>query len=417
MGYHYNPPSHLVSGPTTSYSGASYSLERGFEEIIDDYPSTKDVVNDVTHKSALTVWSRIDNYDETSSLGDRYVTDGPLAHQHSWGQYGELNHSAVSVQWPTDGTSLVRKALHEFHNENKVDNLLNLVELPQLLPTLRSMGAFLKTAKNLPLLLTPAKAVVKGSRRRLGKEFLKGSANTHLGYSFGLAPLVSDMNKMYRAMPTIRRLYVDAQRECHDIKTIRARATGKLSLIIPDGIGYSYTPNIPSGNKWTIPGVSQIVPPIQIVVLRGRRDRPKYYSSTLQALDGFLRNYVTGGPASALWEHLPFSFVVDWFVDLSGVIDKLNESLTGLSSQVISLSSSQKWHVEYDIQKIPTLSWPSSTSDWTLTAHSTLKYYHRESTLPPPLVGASSRFGKKQLALSASLLHNIVANLRAYRKL
>jgi hypothetical protein len=117
----------------------------------------------------------------------------------------------------------------------------------------------------------------------------------------------------------------------------------------------------------------------------------------------------TSGPASLAWELVPFSFVLDWFVDLRGVFNLLDNALTGNRKKVVDVSFSQKF--DLTLREIFHPASPyASGQDGTTTATHRVRYYHRE--IPTvSLIGLSGRFGKKQALLTLSLLHQLVPNL------
>lgn len=386
--YGFDPPGLTQTSHVTGLNPGTTSMRESGNEYIEDSDSpNKAGVNDVTHYSAKYTRLLDSNYtEEQHANGHKNTISGPLAHWYSWGTYGVINPTMFDVSWGSDRDALVRAAVAEFRNENKVDNLLNLVEAPELPSSLKNVANLLRK-----------------------KQYLRAFSGGYLGYSFGIAPLRNDMKKMTNAIPKIRNSFNSALQQTRDVITVHKRSGGNLKLNASCP-GYNAHDGTFNGTWEAI--LLQNVPPVSIVTVEGHRDRPKYYSSIFSKMDDFLRTYGTAGPASFLWERLPYSFVADWFVDTSGIVNSLNEALTGLQSRIIRLSYSRKYDVEISIKKVPNSSWVYSLDDHKLTGHNTLKYYHRESILPTS-VGLSSRFGKKQMALSAALLHQIVAKMKS----
>lgn len=370
-------------------------------------------MNTVIHTSQEIERIVIDSYDETNvvvPLGVRYVVSGPNAHWYSWGLYGEVRLSDLSVVYNRSEQALISATVHEFYNENSVDNLLNLVESPKFLPSLRDFDSRLARLEKFQYWPRGWDAKMRRLKLlgRAGKNLLDVGSAGLLGYSFGIAPLVGDMLTMAESIPSIRKGFVSARREADKVIRVRQALVGKPTFNC-SGPGFRSDPDTIDNNWWTVrPEWS--TPPKKICVVTGRRDRPRYYNDTLQKVDRLLRKYLSAGPASAVWEALPFSFVLDWFVDTSKVIDSLNESLTGLDSTIKHVSLSRKIEVDAKVYKLKQATWVSD-SDGKLTVHNRLRDYHRESIQLNTIVRPSGRFGKKQAALAGALLHEIVSKL------
>jgi len=211
----------------------------------------------------------------------------------------------------------------------------------------------------------------------------------------------------------LSKLRQDARRHVDSIGkpvTVYNRNYGTIS-VNPTGVGYE---SDPSGNGWWNMGqILHNVTPVQTVVIRGIRDKNKNMPRALAALDYFVDKYLYTGPATTIWEKIPFSFVIDWFVDLSGVLDELNQSLTGTHHRILDASHSIKWDISIPIVKTYYNStWNYNEMDGYQVGINNIKYYLREPIVPTYSVELNSRFGKRQFAHTSALLYEIVANLR-----
>jgi hypothetical protein len=124
-----------------------------------------------------------------------------------------------------------------------------------------------------------------------------------------------------------------------------------------------------------------------------------------------LKRFGSSGPFTLGWELIPFSFVLDWFVDLRSITDRLDNLVTGNSKSIIDVSFSEKFDVVGSYLVRRTMSGYAPGQPDSVLAFTRMKYYRRIPVTSWPTVGLSGRFGKKQLALSGALLHQKVANL------
>jgi hypothetical protein len=148
--------------------------------------------------------------------------------------------------------------------------------------------------------------------------------------------------------------------------------------------------------------------------VRGVREN-KYFGDFFQKLDFLASRFGSVGPASFLWERIPFSFVVDWFVDLSGVLNYLDNALTGNTKKVKEACISTKWDVIAEIYKLRYNTSLTSSVDGAQIAQCRLGFYHRKLVDPHVSVGLNVRFGKSQASITAALVAQMAANLRSKR--
>jgi hypothetical protein len=116
------------------------------------------------------------------------------------------------------------------------------------------------------------------------------------------------------------------------------------------------------------------------------------------------------GPATTAWELVPLSFVVDWFVDLRNVTDRLDNALTGGSKQIIDVCISEKVYAK-TIGTIQSYGPYVINQAGSVMAESEWHLYTRNPVTDFNKVRFAGRFGKKQASLSAALIYSKVANL------
>jgi hypothetical protein len=145
-----------------------------------------------------------------------------------------------------------------------------------------------------------------------------------------------------------------------------------------------------------------------VATVRGYRS-VQYSSKLFSQLDYMMSRFGVTGPASLAWELVPFSFVVDWFVDLRGITDRLDNLLTGNTKKILDICLSEKLDMTGKTS-VRNYGGYTSSNDGEVIQETQLKYYHRSLGVAPSIVAPSGRFGKKQASLLAALLYQQVAN-------
>lgn len=320
----------------------------------------------------------------------RYRFEGPGAFWFTWDhKFGTIRNDNIVVEFPEHVSRSIEKAIHNFHNVNEVDTLLNIVESPKLISGLRSV-------------------LKGGSKTSFLKRLRRGDgSNAYLYYSFGLAPLISDMQKIRKAMVAVK---ADIDRQLRALRGQRVShysCFGQFTGFTGMGSGFGAPDN--NDNSYWHSALQSVRAPRRVITCRGSW-AARYNSDLLNRLDYLLRRFLSAGPASYVWERIPFSFVVDWFLDLSSIIDGLDRLLTGSDSSISDVCLSESWRVQCPIYKHKRALQVSSFDNQQVGIND-LVYYRREPQIvAPSQVQLSGRFGKKQLSLAAALLHQILAN-------
>lgn len=219
------------------------------------------------------------------------------------------------------------------------------------------------------------------------KGFFKNIASGHLNWSFGYKPFISDLTKLYDGLVTWQARLDKFQRQqgltlvrhykeelaCPEPRNDACKVFWKTKPTYRATCKYSYT----------LPEMS-----IEQQRLRGLLD-------TI----GLQLN------AAVVWEAIPYSFVVDWFVDVGGFLDQFSHDWLSPKVTIIDFCSSLKWDVE-----VEAATWLVDACQNNVHArqHGTMRQrlYHRNRHIPGNFYGlqGSDRYGASQLALSSSLL-------------
>jgi hypothetical protein len=337
-------------------------------------------------------------------LGVVHEVSGPNCVVNDYGYPVEFDKDSVSTVYPRTEDQQINDALDRFYNLNDTDNVLNLVEGHQTLSLLRGLFEFTKTNKvqaakefllNLP-------DVLRNGKKKMGKSL----ASKYLAYSFGVAPLMSDIYAITSSVKDLQSRLRQHRAGAGKEITVRSRLNGDFTGALSGRIGSSHY------NASFTPVGS----PYRIVSVRGTR-WDAYSSKAFSDADYLMSRFGGTGPISLAWELVPYSFVVDWFVDLRGVCNALDNLVTGSTKNVTDVCVSEKrswnyaalWTDEYASGKF---TGPGSSQNGRAVYGSELVRYTRKPVSPSFRLASSGRFGKKQLSLLAAL---ILQNWKAKR--
>jgi hypothetical protein len=286
----------------------------------------------------------------------------------------------LNTSWPKTDQQLLNDTLDAFYQQNEADNLLNLSELNQLVP--ESVERLRNTA---------SQSRVQRALSNLSKGFLV--------YSFGIAPLVADIRKTMVALSNFRKDFQRASKSAGRRVSVHRQLTGTVSLNA--GTLKPQYPAAPWADVHTA-GFHAL----KVCTVSGINST-QYRTSAFRQLDYLVSKLGTTGPASFLWEKIPWSFVVDWFVDLRGACNAFDNLFTGFRKRADNACISVKYNAVISSKMMDPRSVVPAVNQ--VISTSSVDYYHRMPVVPSSKVVTSGRFGKKQLALTAALLYQSIA--------
>jgi hypothetical protein len=291
--------------------------------------------------------------------------------------------------------------LYEQARRPVVEGLLNLAESHEIPGSVRSLATYApelkrkwegmqKVVGRFPLGKDSNYAVdvINRTRKRFAKTLSKTAASRYLAWSFGIAPLISDAKRLIAYMDKIKADYERFKRE--QVRTASRVFVGSSSFNKVGATGISYQ------NYLTTQPTSRYVLKYRI--------RNPYKTDFVSRLNYLITRFGAGGPASFAWELVPFSFVVDWFLDVSSIASLFDEVLDKDRIETLSLTHSRKYvsisDVFRDVYRTDTNAQVYSGKQASVT-HS---YYSRQLIGRATYVAPSGRFGKKQASLAVALL-------------
>lgn len=336
----------------------------------------------------------------------------------------------VNAVYPQTEAQQIANAVHDFYaGSNETQGFENIIESPRLISSMETLartlesGSIRKAVKDALFvkkkgIFTPLSklskkaqiAVLKAQGRTL-KRVAGVTSGLYLAYSFGVAPLVSDMVKVSNSIDGLRGQLDAARSSSGKIVSVHRDVTGALRYQNTSGgsEGVSYK-TLGGQLEWKL---TLTTPPRRVVTVRGYRSQ-KYNTKVFSSLDYMMRRFGAAGPATLLKEFIPWSFVAEWFLDLRNITDRLDNLLTGATRRIIDVGISEKYGY-YNTAELTSSSSYTMLNSGGLLYQGNVSHYHRNPVTSYNTVGLSGRFGKKQATLLGALIHQKMANLIAVR--
>lgn len=297
----------------------------------------------------------------------------------------------VTVTWARQSDSKVIASLYDRATRPVVDGLLNVVEAPELPAALKSLGIHTEHFRSVRYVNdneTFGQWWKRVASRKSLKKRLRGLSGGHLAYSFAIAPLISDSQKVYQYLDRLSRDYQRYARG--DVKRVVASFAGNFAFSKAGSGANSYQ------------GYCTHYPATRYVLTY--RERNPYKTEFFRRLDFLLRRFGSSGPVGFAWERIPFSFVVDWFVDVGSLASNIDRFIDP-RIETLSLTKSNKFVCVSDVfRTIKRTDTNTVVYGPTRQGSVTHKYYERTVLGRRTTVQTSEKYGKRQWALTMSLL-------------
>lgn len=286
-----------------------------------------------------------------------------------------------------DFTSCINQLLRDAEgamplSANMVVNAIEAASLKTLVPSL--LQGFRSIAKN-----------------KLGRKSAKDLAGSHLAYSFGLAPLISDFRSFLDVRGAVNKRMKELLRRNGQTSRISVRGSPVSGTSVT-----TYRPYVGTGGTHTsvtdwdylcIPAVSA---EITSFFIGANSEAWKLYSSALGL----------SSPLTSVWELVPFSFVIDWFVPIGDAFMRVEDKI-GMHRTVTSLGITNWTHsISYKSRGVSKVTvtdsiYPKWNNFEYLGVGCNYTSYERGCGIPySKLITAPSAWSLQRSALSISLL-------------
>jgi hypothetical protein len=307
-----------------------------------------------------------------------------------WNTWDLSSNTQLPPRWTEDVTAIDESALRsrvlDAARQLKADVLLNLVEANQIAPSVASI------AGSLPKMAANWKKI---------REVLRTASGAYLAWKFGISPILSDIMSIQRFWPKLK-----ASVKRHgdmELSRFSAQAVTKMSLVSNPYVSY-----------YPIGGVDCLAQTWQGRVLKTPQIRyvlvvkptTKYHSSVFKTADAVMSRFSTS-PASLAWELVPFSFVVDWFVDVRGALSAVDNLLGYSPYEIHSFTRSHSYAVAADATLDVKSPCGGVLNRFSCTVE--CNHYDRSLASGSAMPNWTPRFGKNQAAISVALITQALA--------
>jgi hypothetical protein len=413
---------------------------KGFtESITDELSSSRQTLHSVVHRKQkwdFTVALNLGSYTAQSNVGG-IIKYTPPDSSSWWGRLANLNilstgaglgnfNTATGVgapltppdRWSFGSIGSVaedglKEDCFEKARELKADVLQDLVEYNQVWPGVKSMATALPLMKvTWPTLRRLIKNANAHTVTTLIREYLpdlggiaRSVSGGYLAYKFGVLPVLQDFLAINRYLPKL----ADDLKRHEERPNLRfsSKAEAVASFNSADLVSsqYGFTSQVLSS-------VGKVLTPPTVRYVLLVRPRVHELPSVIRKNAHFIGRFTTS-PAKLSWDLIPFSFVVDWFLDMRGLLRAIDNAIGFAPYEVIGMTRSYTYKLS-----------SSFKGDWRTTCAANLSatkgplgdveftHYDRHPvSFAPSKVYWKPRFGKNQAAVSAALITQAIGNL------
>jgi hypothetical protein len=303
----------------------------------------------------------------------------------------------ASIEW-TDWNQVVEKLARSFDPAG-IDNLFNPFPPAEALQEPGKI-AFEQFTNQVPMQVSLANFLyelrdIKGLIPKIQGSLTKSANGAFLGYEFGIKPFLKDLKKIRGSLDAVLRRM-----------RFLSNSFGKPTRIHYIKLGAYDHPLVGVRND---PDPSSVLQDLQWVLTSHKADfrasatlyhRLKDLDGALSFLSAFSAAFGFNRPASIVWEAIPYSFVVDWFLDLQSRLDSMAsqpfEGVWELSDVVYSINS---------FSLIDGWIWPRRNfgNSWNHVYRIRRKAYRREVGLPVPRASLGTLTDMQQVLLGSLL--------------
>jgi hypothetical protein len=227
----------------------------------------------------------------------------------------------------------------------------------------------------------------KWYRRRQTAKYVAGA---HLTWSFGIAPFVRDVVELWKSLFDWRERYKALLRGANKLQRSHYRFHIDDYALPPDkyqGFSTSYERTT---HEWVTKPVYNATALYRYAVPQG----------PLAEVAALLDRLGARLDPRILWEAIPFSFVVDWFIDVGGWLRQYSADNLGVQVELLDFCHSVKF-----CQRANLYGLRGNSPEFHLWS-AQVRSYRRIRAIPVMFksISAGSGFGFQQGALAASLL-------------
>jgi len=245
-------------------------------------------------------------------------------------------------------------------------------------------------------------------------------SSMYLNYSFNWKPFVSDLMSIYKSLTQTRKRLQDIWDRQNTpqtrhfqryIDTTVGNVYGAYSYSANTSMGWVQTAMPPYNKPFTVNLYSRdrvrwTVPPVYHATMRFSYTCPGALG-VLTEIDAYLDAFGVKLDASIIWNAIPFSFIIDWVIDVGSFLRRFSVNNLGLQVTVEDFCSSQRYKTvtEREIGVRRSYAGTDVFSAWINVAQRINERYERRVGIPN-LYSAlkTSGLSTKEASLGAALL-------------
>jgi hypothetical protein len=307
-------------------------------------------------------------------------------------------NSALPPFWadttPPIDEELLKSNLLQRASQLKADVLLNIVEANQIVPSIRS--------------LTTALPQMAGNWKSIRK-VMRTASGSYLAWKFGIGPILQDIMAIHRYLPKLK----EGFKRHNEQKPSRFSSVAGLNFALtPSAYANGYAPlNGYNTYAWDWQGGLTKPPEVRFVLVV--KPSKKHSNELAKAIDFAVSRFATS-PASLAWELVPFSFVVDWLVDVSGAL-RLVDKIVGFSPyEIVSFTKTRSYGL-YTQAVLDVRTPCGGGSIGSYVSNHKYSYYERSLVSGSAMPIWRPRFGKNQAAISVALITQALTSISSKR--
>lgn len=348
-----------------------------------------DVVGGVT-KYGVTTYAAPDYLAYSNALNHQYCVDVLNATVGSLGNGWSIGSLGVSEE------SLKNDCL-ESANRLEADVLLNLVEANQMWPAIKSLSSsWLNLAKHWKQVRKFVRTAP--SFRKDVRDLTRTASGAFLAWKFGVSPFLHDVMAIDRGLRTMSDRFRKHEKE----QPVRSSRVAQLNATF---VGIPFGPSSLNGYetwKFTHTGRCTRAPALRFVLVT--KPIVPYSIDLFKKMDFAMRRFATS-PASLAWELVPFSFVVDWFIDVRSALNAVDKMLGVKPFQIINFTRSLSYTLCNDTSVVRSNPCNGGVLYGSAMGSTERSYYERSLVASQGIMPKwRPRFGKNQAAISVALI-------------
>lgn len=238
---------------------------------------------------------------------------------------------------------------------------------------------------------------------------LKKASGTFLTYKFALAPFVSDALKLWDGLSTVEKRLGEIRRRAGQPQTRHVSWPIGPDVYDADWVYQGVVVAAPNFSIHSWKKTRSLTIPVYRATVRYTYRYPDI-SNAQAKVRGILDTLGVRPDPSIIWNAIPFTFLVDWVVNVGGFLRRFSTDNLGLQTTVEDFCSSQKAATVVDYGW--SLRWNGTSGEDTVTPIATCyhKFYDRRVVLPNLFASVQSTgLSTTELALGTAL---VGANIR-----